>query len=76
MIVLGVFILGNLNKEATSEESLGKSFWQIVISSGILVVILGVVNLFAVSNHPSPVPSDGPLTYQHRATSSATRPLT
>lgn len=54
MIVVGVSILGNLNKEATSQESLGKSFWQIVISSGILVVILGVVNLFAVSNFPSP----------------------
>ena len=54
MIVVGVSILGNLNKEATSQESLGKSFWQIVISSGILVVILGVVNLFAVSTLPSP----------------------
>jgi uncharacterized membrane protein HdeD (DUF308 family) len=48
MIVVGVSILGNLNKEATSQESLGMSFWQIVISSGILVVILGVINLFAV----------------------------
>jgi hypothetical protein len=55
MIVVGVSILGNLNKEATSQESLGKSFWQIVISSGILVVILGVVNLFAVSIPASPV---------------------
>lgn len=55
MIVLGVSILGNLNKEATSQKSLGKSFWQIVISSGILVVILGVVNLFAVSTLPSPL---------------------
>ena len=54
MIMLGVFILGNLNKEATSEKSLGKSFWQIVISSGILVVILGGVNLFAVSNRSLP----------------------
>lgn len=53
MIVVGVSILGNLNKEATSVESLGKSFWQIVISSGILVVILGVINIFAVSNRPS-----------------------
>ena len=47
MIILGVSILGNLNKEATSEKSLGTSAWQIVISSGILMVILGVVNIFA-----------------------------
>jgi len=45
MIVLGVLILGNLNKEATSQESLGLSFWQIVISSGILVSILGFINI-------------------------------
>ena len=50
MIVLGVSILGNLNKEATSEESLGLSFWQIVIASGILTSILGFVNIAAVSN--------------------------
>lgn len=47
MIVVGVSILGNLNKEATSQKSLGLSFWRIVISSGILVVILGTVNIFA-----------------------------
>ncbi|MCJ1256964.1 hypothetical protein MMC24_004789 [Lignoscripta atroalba] len=47
MVVLGVNILGNLNKEATSQESLGMSFWQIVISSGIIVSILGVANIFA-----------------------------
>ena len=47
MIVVGVSILGNLNKEATSQKSLGISFWRIVISSGILVVILGTVNIFA-----------------------------
>ncbi|KAL8949448.1 MAG: hypothetical protein Q9222_004435 [Ikaeria aurantiellina] len=47
MIIVGVSVLGNLNKEATSEKSLGKSYWQIVISSGILVFILGVVNIFA-----------------------------
>ena len=47
MIVVGVSILGNLNKEATSQKSLGISFWRIVISSGILVVILGTINIFA-----------------------------
>lgn len=49
MIVVGVGILGNLNKEATSEESLGLAFWRIVISSGIVVVVMGVVNILAVS---------------------------
>lgn len=47
MIILGVSVLGNLNKEATSEKSLGTSAWQIVISSGIVVVILGAMNIFA-----------------------------
>lgn len=51
MIVLGVNMLGNLNKEATSQESLGLAFWRIVISSGILVFILGWLNLVAVSTH-------------------------
>ena len=47
MIILGVSILGNLNKEATSEDSLGTAYWRIVISSGILACILGLVNIFA-----------------------------
>ena len=47
MIILGVTILGNLNKQATSQHSLGTSYWSIVISSGIIVLILGVANIFA-----------------------------
>ena len=47
MLILGTSILGNLNKTATSEKSLGASSWRIVISSGILILILGVANLFA-----------------------------
>lgn len=47
MIIVGVSILGNLNKQATSQESLGTHYWSIVIASGILSLILGVVNLFA-----------------------------
>ncbi|KAL8746728.1 MAG: hypothetical protein Q9190_001286 [Brigantiaea leucoxantha] len=47
MIVTGVSILGNLNKEATSQKSLGTSYWRIVIASGILTVLFGVVNIFA-----------------------------
>ena len=55
MIVVGVSILGNLNKQATSQQSLGLSFWQIVISSGIVVTILGFVNIIAsfVFRNPS-----------------------
>lgn len=49
MVVLGVSILGNLNKEATSQESLGTAFWRIVISAGILVALLGILNILAVS---------------------------
>lgn len=49
MVFTGTSILGNLNKEATSEQSLGLSFWQIVIASGILTLILGVINIIAVS---------------------------
>jgi uncharacterized membrane protein YvlD (DUF360 family) len=49
MIVVGVSILGNLNKDATSQQSLGLSFWQIVICSGILTTIMGVVNIVVVS---------------------------
>ena len=49
MIIIGVSILGNLNKQATSEGSLGTTFWRLVIASGIIVSILGVANIFAVS---------------------------
>ena len=45
MIVLGNNILGNLNKEATSQKSLGLAFWRIVISSGIVVLFMGFVNV-------------------------------
>ncbi len=54
MIVLGVSLLGNLNKQATSQESLGLPFWRIVISSGILILILGVLNIISVSPFLSP----------------------
>jgi hypothetical protein len=47
MIVLGINMLGNLNKAATSQESLGMPFWRIVIASGIVIFILGFVNLVA-----------------------------
>lgn len=48
MVVLGVNVLGNLNKPATSEESLGLAMWRVVISSGILAFVLGFFNFFSV----------------------------
>lgn len=47
MIVLGINMLGNLNKQATNQKSLGMAFWRIVIGSGIVIFILGWVNLIA-----------------------------
>lgn len=49
MIFLGISILGNLNKEATSQKSLGLPFWRVVIASGIVVLVLGPINILAVS---------------------------
>ncbi|KAF2771189.1 hypothetical protein EJ03DRAFT_268936, partial [Teratosphaeria nubilosa] len=47
MIVLGIDMLANLNKDATSQKSLGMPFWRMVIASGIVIFILGFVNLIA-----------------------------
>ena len=49
MLSIGNSILGNLNKKATSQQSLGLAFWRVVISSGIVVIIMGTINIFAVS---------------------------
>lgn len=48
MMFLGNSILGNLNKEATSQKSLGLPFWRLVIGSGIVVLVMGAVNILAV----------------------------
>lgn len=53
MLLLGNEVLGNLNKQATSQKSLGLAFWRIVIAAGIVVIIMGTINLFAVSIAPS-----------------------
>lgn len=49
MIVLGINVMGNLNKPSGSQKELGLAFWRIVIGSGIIIFILGWVNLLAVS---------------------------
>jgi hypothetical protein len=48
MVLLGVSILGDLNKPTTSQENLGLAFWRIVVSAGILAIIMGAVNLASV----------------------------
>lgn len=42
-------MLGDLNTNATSQESLGMAFWRIVLSAGILAMIMSVINVIAVS---------------------------
>jgi len=49
MIVLGVHVLSCLNQSSNSKEHLGMAFWRVVIMAGILNLILGVLNLVAVS---------------------------
>lgn len=52
MMILGVAVLGNLNTEAMSQESLGLAFWRIVISAGILAMVMSVMNILAVDIPP------------------------
>ncbi|OCL05659.1 hypothetical protein AOQ84DRAFT_93692 [Glonium stellatum] len=47
MIVLGLNVLGSMNKEATSQQSLGLAFWRLVLASGILVFVVGFFNVIA-----------------------------
>jgi len=80
MIIIGVDILGNLNKPALSRASLGLSFWRIVIGSGVLIITLGFLNIIAVS-YEDPSMEHGPRSTLKsicatRATSSATNPST
>jgi len=72
MILLGNAILGNLNKEATSQASLGLAFWRVVIASGIVVIVMGFVNLFSVSAYFTFVWSSSQLISRFRVIFSAT----
>ncbi|KAF2018126.1 hypothetical protein BU24DRAFT_165151 [Aaosphaeria arxii CBS 175.79] len=47
MSVLGLNMLGNMNKEATSQESLGLPFWRLLVASGILAIVMGFFNVVA-----------------------------
>lgn len=48
MIVLGLNMLGNMNKQATSQQSLGLPFWRLLLASGILSIVIGFFNIVAV----------------------------
>lgn len=61
MIILGVSVLGDLNRKATSQESLGLAFWRIVASAGILAMVMGVVN-FPVVRQPADLIGSSALT--------------
>jgi hypothetical protein len=50
MMVLGLNMLGNMNKEATSQKTLGLPFWRLLVASGILAIIIGFFNVVAVSS--------------------------
>ncbi|KAF2184422.1 hypothetical protein K469DRAFT_580000 [Zopfia rhizophila CBS 207.26] len=47
MIVLGLNMLGNMNKEATSQKSLGLPFWRLILAAGILAIVIGFFNIVA-----------------------------
>ena len=53
MIAIGLNMLGNMNKEATSQKSLGMPFWRLLVASGILSIVIGFFNVVAVSSSNS-----------------------
>lgn len=42
-------MLGNMNKEATSQKTLTLPFWRLLVASGILSIVIGFFNVIAVS---------------------------
>ena len=49
LFVLGIDLLAKLNHDTDTQSALGLPFWRIVIGAGILVAILGLLNIIAVS---------------------------
>lgn len=75
MMILGVAVLGNLNTEAMSQESLGLAFWRIIISAGILAMVVSLVNVLAVSQiHQPPKLPQRRILITARPSSSPTAP--
>jgi hypothetical protein len=50
MMIMGIAVLGDLNKSTASDTALGLAFWRIVVSAGILAIIMSTVNVLAVRN--------------------------
>lgn len=46
-ILLGNGVLANLNKSNASQQSLGMAFWRLIIGSGIIVFVMGFINILA-----------------------------
>lgn len=46
-ILLGNGVLANLNKSNASQQSLGMAFWRLIIGSGIVIFVMGFVNILA-----------------------------
>ncbi|OXV05665.1 hypothetical protein Egran_06565 [Elaphomyces granulatus] len=47
MMIMGIAVLGDLNKSTASDTALGLAFWRIVVSAGILAIIMSTVNVLA-----------------------------
>lgn len=47
LIMIGCNTLGKLNNAATDPDDIGKAWWQLVLASGILNLIFGVLNVLA-----------------------------
>lgn len=45
IIVLGISTLGDLNRDANSEENIGTPFWRVIASAGVLGCIIGLANI-------------------------------
>lgn len=58
MMVIGLNMLGNMNKEATSQKSLGLPFWRLLLASGILAIVIGFFNVVAVCARLTPLKND------------------
>lgn len=54
MLLVGNADLAYLNKNATSPENIGLWAWRLVLGAGIVVIIMGVVNIFTVSCFQQP----------------------
>jgi glycerol uptake facilitator-like aquaporin len=50
MLLVGNAVLANLNKNATSPHNIGLWAWRLVLGAGIVVIIMGAVNIFTVSS--------------------------